>query len=127
MVGTQQSVRTDSSTERELDRLAALHESADPELAVVYGRRQVEKSELVFESIRNRSDAVVSGDQGNARDTAHTVHRSRRRGVSWNHYDRVEWEPLLSYLAAENAIVVIDEFPYPVAADESLPAAIQHL
>lgn len=39
----------------------------------------------------------------------------------------MEWEPLLSCLAPENTIVVIDEFPYPVAADESLPATIQHL
>lgn len=44
--------------EGELGRLATLYESEDPELAIVYGRRRIGKSDLVLESIRNRADAV---------------------------------------------------------------------
>jgi len=42
----------------ELDRLRSLYDSPAAELAIVYGRRQIGKSELVRRSIRDRDDAV---------------------------------------------------------------------
>ncbi len=40
---------------------------------------------------------------------------------------RQEWEALLGYLAEQDAVVVLDEFPYLIDADESLPSIIQRL
>lgn len=34
---------------------------------------------------------------------------------------RREWEPLLRYLTDRDAVIVIDEFPYLIETDESLP------
>lgn len=114
--------------EEELDRLAALYGSEDPGLAVVYGRRQIGKSELVLESIRDRADAVYYQAIRGTPETQRTRFIEAAAEAYPGITDiRTEWEPLLSYLAAENAVVVIDEFPYLVAADESLPSTIQHL
>ena len=42
----------------ELDRLQALYESDAAELAIIYGRRQIGKSELVHQSISDHNNAV---------------------------------------------------------------------
>jgi len=42
----------------ELTRLQTLYESDTAELAIIYGRRQIGKSELVRQSIIDRDDAV---------------------------------------------------------------------
>jgi AAA+ ATPase superfamily predicted ATPase len=38
-----------------------------------------------------------------------------------------EWESLLTYLTDEDAIIVIDEFPYLIESNEGLPSVIQYL
>jgi hypothetical protein len=38
---------------------------------------------------------------------------------------REEWETVLGYLADQDAIIVLDEFPYLVEQDESLPSVLQ--
>lgn len=112
----------------ELDRLRALYESERSTLAIVYGRRQIGKSELVRQSIANRDDAVYyQAVQGTPTtqlsrfvEAAATTHPSITSV-------KEEWEPLLAHLVDRDAIVVIDEFPYLIESDESLPSIIQHL
>jgi AAA+ ATPase superfamily predicted ATPase len=111
-----------------LARLEALYASDAAELAVVYGRRQIGKSELVRESIRDRTDAVyyeaVQGTPRRQRARFVEAAADRYPGIAGI---KEEWEPLLSYLTGQDAVVVIDEFPYLVDADESLPSLVQHL
>jgi hypothetical protein len=38
---------------------------------------------------------------------------------------REDWENVLGYLAEQDVIVVLDEFPYLVEQDESLPSVLQ--
>lgn len=40
---------------------------------------------------------------------------------------KTEWESLLGYLAEKDAVIVLDEFPYLIDADESHPSVIQRL
>ena len=40
---------------------------------------------------------------------------------------REDWEPLFEYLADQDAIVVLDEFPFLVEQDESLPSVVTRL
>ncbi|HKL27970.1 MAG TPA: ATP-binding protein [Natrialbaceae archaeon] len=111
----------------ELDRLRSLYDSPAAELAIVYGRRQIGKSELVRQSIRDRDDAVYyQAVQGTA-----TTQLARFVEAASTAYPgitdvRKDWEPLLRYLAERDAVVVIDEFPYLIDTDESLPSVIQH-
>ncbi|AWB28328.1 ATP-binding protein [Halococcoides cellulosivorans] len=111
----------------ELDRLETLYESDAAELAIIYGRRQIGKSELVRRSIADRDDAVYyQAVQG----TATTQLRRFVEAAATTYPDitavKEEWEPLLTYLTDRDAVTVIDEFPYLVESNEGLPSVIQH-
>lgn len=112
----------------ELNRLQELYASPSAELAVIYGRRQIGKSELVRESIQDHDTAVYyQAVQG-----TRTTQIKRFVEAAETQYPAItslkeEWEVLLEYLVAQDAVVVIDEFPYLIEADESLPSIIQHL
>ncbi len=112
----------------ELDRLQQLYASDKAELAIIYGRRQIGKSELVRQSIADRDEAVYyQAVQG----TATTQLRRFVESAATTYPDitavKEDWEPLLTHLVNKNAIVVIDEFPYLIASNEGLPSIIQHL
>jgi len=112
----------------ELDRLQTLYESGTAELAIIYGRRQIGKSELVRQSIADRDDAVYyQAVQG----TATTQLRRFVEAAASTYPDitavKEEWEPLLTYLTDRDAVIVIDEFPYLIESNEGLPSVIQHL
>jgi AAA+ ATPase superfamily predicted ATPase len=110
----------------ELSRLHALYDSDDAELAVIYGRRRLGKTALVKESIRQCEDAVVY--QAKQKTTALQL-RQFIDAAAESYPDvtriREDWENVLGYLAEQDAIVVLDEFPYLVEQDESLPSVLQ--
>lgn len=114
--------------EDELARLRALYESDQAELAIVYGRRQIGKSTLVLESLRDREGIVYY----QAVQETPTVQLTRFVEAAESVYPgitdiRREWEPLLRYLIDRDAVVAIDEFPYLIETDSSLPSIIQRL
>ena len=112
----------------ELNQLTDCYDSDSAEFVVLYGRRRLGKSELVRQSIANRDDAVyyqaVESTAENQReqfaDTAATQFpavANIRRG----------WESLLEALGEQNAVVVIDEFPFLIEEDDSLPSRLQRV
>lgn len=112
----------------ELSRLRELYESDDPEMAVIYGRRRMGKTELVRQSVADRNDAV------HFLATETTTHIQLQSFVedaeeTYPGTGRIQrdWEQLLGYLGEQDAIIILDEFPYLVEADESLPSVIQRL
>jgi AAA+ ATPase superfamily predicted ATPase len=112
----------------ELDQLTDCYESDTADFVVIYGRRRLGKSELVRQSITDRDDAVYyqaveSTAQNQLEqfvDTA-TAQFPSLRNV------RRDWEVLLETLGEEDAVVVIDEFPFLIDEDESLPSRIQRV
>jgi AAA+ ATPase superfamily predicted ATPase len=112
----------------ELDILADSYESDTAEFVVLYGRRRLGKSELVRQSLANRDDAIyyqaVESTAENQleqfADKATTQFPSLKRV-------RHDWELFLETLGEEDAIVVIDEFPFLIEEDESLPSRIQRV
>ncbi|WP_135536015.1 ATP-binding protein [Halostella pelagica] len=114
--------------EAELEALRSRYDGDEPSLIAVWGRRRVGKTELVEQSIRGRDDVVhyqatettrqVQLDDfvDEARDVFPGVERIRR-----------EWEDLLGYLGERDAVVVLDEFPFLIEGDESLPSVVQRL
>ncbi|QHS16268.1 ATP-binding protein [haloarchaeon 3A1-DGR] len=112
----------------ELDQLTDCYESETADLLVIYGRRRLGKSELVRQSIADREDAVyyqaVESTAQNQLERfvdAVTVQFPSLRNV------RRDWEVLLEALGEEDAIVIIDEFPFLIEEDESLPSRIQRV
>ena len=112
----------------ELDQLTDCYESETADFVVIYGRRRLGKSELVRQSIADRDDAVyyqaVESTAPNQLeqfvDTATSQFPSLRNV-------RRDWEVLLEALGEEDAVVVIDEFPFLIEEDESLPSRIQRV
>ena len=112
----------------ELDQLADCYESGTADFVVIYGRRRLGKSELVRQSIADRDDtvyyqAVESTAQNQLEqfvDTA-TAQFPSLQNV------RRDWEVLLGALGEDDAIVVIDEFPFLIEENESLPSRIQRV
>lgn len=111
-----------------LDELTARYDRAAADLIVIYGRRRLGKSALVRQSIRDRDDAVywqatqetVDAQLSNfvdvATDTFPAVDDTRR-----------DWEALLRVLGDQEAVVVIDEFPYLVESDNAIPSKFQRV
>lgn len=110
----------------ELARLRELYDSDRAELAVVYGRRRLGKTALVKESLREDDEAVSyqARQKTSALQLQQFVERAAASypGVT---QIREEWEAVLSYLAEQDAVIVLDEFPYLVEQDESLPSVLQ--
>lgn len=114
------------------DELAALESALETEghdLFVVYGRRRVGKTELLTEFCRSRDHIYYLASQ-------EAEHRQREKFVEKiaetfeERVPRVEsWEEALTYLgekmASQQLVVVIDEFPYLVAENDSLPSYLQ--
>jgi AAA+ ATPase superfamily predicted ATPase len=114
--------------EDELDLLESRFESDRAELLVIYGRRRLGKSALVREAIRNRDEAVywqateetpdvqLEDFVETASETFPLVEDIRR-----------DWEALLRALGRQDAIVVLDEFPYLIESDDTLPSKMQRV
>jgi AAA+ ATPase superfamily predicted ATPase len=114
--------------ETEIDQLTESYTSDTAEFIVIYGRRRLGKSELVRQSIADRDDAIYyqaveSTAQNQLEQFADTataqfpsVERVRR-----------DWELLFEALGEKDAIVVIDEFPFLIQEDESLPSRLQRV
>jgi Predicted ATPase (AAA+ superfamily) len=98
--------------ERELDGLTECYESAAVELAVIYGRRRLGKTELVKQSIAEREDVVFY----QAREKTKTLQLDQFASAAAEAFPGIEriqsdWESLLGYLAEQDATVILDEFP----------------
>ncbi|WP_440767214.1 ATP-binding protein [Natronorubrum sp. DTA7] len=114
------------------DELAALETAADSpghDFYVVYGRRRVGKTELLKEFCTDRPHIYFLAAQ-------EAEHRQREKFVEQvadSFGDRVPridgWDDAFEYLgdrlASEDRIVVIDEFPYLVEANDSVPSYVQ--
>ena len=115
--------------EAELDTLKSAFDSSAHEFYVVYGRRRVGKTELLKKLCADRPHIYFLAAQ-------EAEHRQREKFVEKiaDHFeDRVprinEWDEAFEYLgeklATEQRVVVIDEFPYLVSENDSLPSYIQ--
>ena len=112
----------------ELDQLADCYESETAEFIVIYGRRRLGKSELVRQSITGRDDAVYyQAVESTAQNQLEQFVDTATAQFPSLQNVRRDWEVLLETLGAEDAIVVIDEFPFLIEEDESLPSRIQRV
>lgn len=113
----------------ELDALETAADSSGHEFFVVYGRRRVGKTELLKEFCADRDHVYfLAAQEAEARQRQKFV-----RKIAEYFGDRTPqiegWDEALGYLgdkiATEQCVVVIDEFPYLVAENDSLPSYLQ--
>jgi AAA+ ATPase superfamily predicted ATPase len=112
----------------ELARLRECYESGTADFVVLYGRRRLGKSELVRQSLADRDDAVYyQAVESTAENQLEQFVESATAQFPSLRNVRRDWEVLLETLGTENAIVVIDEFPFLIEEDESLPSRFQRV
>lgn len=113
----------------ELEALETAFASSDHEFYVVYGRRRVGKTELLKEFCLDRPHLYFLAAQ-------EAEHRQREKFVEQiadafdDRVPRIDgWDEAFEYLgeklASEQRIVVIDEFPYLVEENDSVPSYVQ--
>ena len=110
--------------ESELKRIRNDISSDTSELVIVYGRRRIGKSELVKQSLDK--DAVYF----QATESTPEMQIEDFFGSIKQIYPGIEnvkrdWEAALEFLAERDAVVAIDEFPYLVESDSSVPSVFQ--
>ncbi|GAB3032571.1 ATP-binding protein [Natronobiforma cellulositropha] len=112
----------------ELDQLTDCYESETADFIVIYGRRRLGKSELVRQSIDDRDDAIYyqAVESTAPNQLEQFVETATAQYPSLRNVRR-DWEAILEALGAEDAVVVIDEFPFLIEEDESLPSRIQRV
>jgi AAA+ ATPase superfamily predicted ATPase len=112
----------------ELDRLEARYESDKAELVILYGRRRLGKSELARRSIQDREDAVYYQA---VESTAQNQFEGFVEAVTSQFPDldtvRRDWEVILEALGERDAVVIIDEFPFLLEADDALTSRFQRV
>ncbi|MFH5802243.1 ATP-binding protein [Haladaptatus sp. CMAA 1911] len=114
--------------ETELSQLRGSYTSGEAEMIVIFGRRRLGKTQLVQYSLADRDDAVVY----QATETTPQIQLDEFVDVASESFPGItqikqNWEALLGYLGDQDGIIVLDEFPYLIDADESLPSVIQRL
>ena len=113
----------------ELDALTSSFTSPGHGLYVVYGRRRVGKTELLKEFCTERPHIYFLAAQ-------EAEHRQREKFIEKvaDYFDdrvpRIDgWDEAFEYLgeklATENIVVVIDEFPYLIEENDSIPSYVQ--
>ncbi|WP_336325729.1 ATP-binding protein [Halovenus sp. HT40] len=112
----------------ELGLLESRFESDTAELFVVYGRRRLGKSALVREAVQDRTDAIYwqATEETAAAQLENFVGTASETFPVLEDIQR-DWEALLRALGREDAVVVLDEFPYLVESDDTLPSKIQRV
>jgi len=99
-----------------------------PELAVVYGRRRVGKTALVTEAVKDRDNAVYyQAIETTSKDQVESFKDGIEEDFPGVQDLKDDWAPVLRHLIEKDAVVIIDEFPYLVDSDESLPSVLQRL
>lgn len=114
--------------EEHLEELRSRYDRDQADCIVMYGRRRLGKSTLVRESVRGRDDAVY----WQATEETPDVQLTDFVAIASETYPQIanirhDWEALLETLGREDAVVVLDEFPYLIQSDETVPSKIQRV
>lgn len=119
--------------DEELRYLKDKYDSTQSEFVVIYGRRRIGKTALIKEFIRNRKHTFYSAVQ-----ITDSVQLEKMSAIILSDFDGEiytdkfrDWELLFKFLAdqckvgGEKHIFVMDEFPYMVEGNRSLPSILQ--
>lgn len=117
---------------QELSRLRKEFAANRPSLLVVYGRRRIGKSTLLREAAKERPHVLYQATRVTAALNLEALKAEIARSLGADDLlsGLGDWLGVLTYLArkAEDTpglVVVLDEFPYLVEVDPSLPSVIQ--
>lgn len=122
--------------EKELALLNARYQHKSMEFIVIYGRRRVGKTALINEFVKDKPTVYFSALQASGQSNLEALskdiymYKNRMEGITsfpiYSSFDAAFAE-LTEMAGKEQVVFVIDEFPYLVNADSSVPSRLQHL
>jgi AAA+ ATPase superfamily predicted ATPase len=116
---------------RELDVLEERYASNRAEFVVIYGRRRVGKTALILEFLRNKDGIYLLARETSALEN---LRRFSQKLAEFFDDDFLlknqlrSWDAFFEYLSSKvgkRIVVAIDEFPYLVKGDKTLPSILQ--
>jgi len=117
----------------ELRTLKRLADARRAEFLILYGRRRVGKSELLDHFLKGRKGVrLLAREESETLQLRHAsrVMAERFQDAVLASNSFVNWDAFFTYLAEkaknERIIVALDEFPYLVEANRSLPSLLQY-
>ena len=123
--------------DNELEFLDSCYGSTQAQLVVIYGRRRVGKTELLSEFVKGKRHVFFAAPAATKDEQLAAFSRQMfAAGAPAGKYLRQypDWETAFSDIvnlptetADEKHLIIIDEFPYLVRSDKSLPSIIQNL
>jgi len=121
--------------DQELKVLNKLYKSGRLEVAIMYGRRRVGKTELINHFCKGKKSVIFTAVENSAEYNLNTfieaVHKSRLRssGETFAKMIPRDFVQLLDLIASiakkEKIILVIDEYPYLAKAEKSFSSILQ--
>ncbi|MEW9492482.1 MAG: ATP-binding protein [Candidatus Aramenus sulfurataquae] len=109
--------------ERELEAIRKRLESDSLELIVIYGRRRIGKTSLALRAVERYPFVYYLAVEGknNLSKFKQTVEKQFPEAK----YVKEDWESLFHFL--KDKVIVIDEFPYLIKDDSSIPSIFQKI
>ncbi|MCD5414792.1 MAG: ATP-binding protein [Clostridiales bacterium] len=111
----------------EMSYLEKLYKSNKAEFVTIYGRRRIGKTELLNEFCKNKKSVFYSAKECTGVEQLRTF-SAKMLGTDATFKN---WEDAFLYLSkletAEKTILVMDEFPYMVNSEKSIPSILQNL
>lgn len=116
----------------ELDFLNEKYTSTKSEFVIIYGRRRIGKTELLKQFVKDKKHVFYYGHQ-----VTDSMQLKRITGVVTEHFGKRiytdsfdHWESVFQYISEnlqndEKTVIVLDEFPYIVEGNISIPSVIQ--
>lgn len=116
----------------ELDFLDEKYKSSKSEFVIIYGRRRIGKTELIKQFVKDKKHIFYFGHQ-----ITDAMQLKRITGTVTDHFGKNiytdtfdNWENVFQYISEnlindEKTILVLDEFPYLVEGNTSIPSVIQ--
>ncbi len=114
--------------EEELSFLEEKYETDNFELVLIYGRRRVGKTELIKKFIEDKSSIYCLASLEDKEKQLENVTTKIHEHFEGIRPDIQKWTDLFRYFskkAEEKTVLIIDEFPYLIEENESIPSYFQ--
>ncbi|MCI2415760.1 MAG: ATP-binding protein [Candidatus Aramenus sp.] len=109
--------------ERELEAIKKRLESDSLELIVIYGRRRIGKTSLALRAVEGYPFVYYLAVEG--KNNLSKFKQTAEIHFPEVKYVKEDWESLFYFL--KDKVIVIDEFPYLIKEDSSIPSVLQKI
>ena len=122
-----------SGRKKELKYLQNRYESNKSEFVVLYGRRRIGKTELLKQFALDKNHIFYSAIETVDKSQLEMFSKELLKGSELENYidSFKSWEEAFKFLAdkskKERILIIIDEFPYMVNGNSSIPSILQNI